>query len=90
MRIFRQMKLIGIDKLIDFWKAKRDAENALHVWIQSIEQMTWKNPAETRLTYRHADLVGDCTVFNELSVDCAYQLRKPNCRGFAHSNAHGI
>lgn len=64
MRTFRQMKLIGIDKLIDFWKAKRDAENALRMWIQNVEQMTWKNPAETRLTYRHADLVGDCTVFN--------------------------
>ena len=58
------MKLIGIEKLVEFWEAKRDAENALRVWIQNVRQAVWKNPAETHLTYRHADLVGDCTVFN--------------------------
>ena len=64
MRRFGQMKLIGIEKLVEFWEAKRDAENALRVWIQNVRQAVWKNPAETHLTYRHADLVGSCTVFN--------------------------
>lgn len=58
------MLIIGKDKLENFWKAKKDAENALKTWIQIVEEAMWQNFVELKRTYPKADLVGDCTVFN--------------------------
>jgi mRNA interferase HigB len=58
------MLIIGKDKLENFWKEHKDAENALKTWIQIVEAATWQNFVELKKTYPKADLVGDCTVFN--------------------------
>ncbi len=58
------MLILGKDKLEEFWKRFRDAENALKTWIQVVDAANWQNFVELKMTYPKADLVGDCTVFN--------------------------
>ncbi len=58
------MKLNGRDKMAKFGQERSDAKGALKSWAAVIEETAWKNPAEMKQTYRTADLVGSCTVFN--------------------------
>ena len=41
-----------------------DLEGPLGTWFKIAEKAEWKNIADVRRTYRHADPVGPYTVFN--------------------------
>lgn len=58
------MKVLTRKRLVQFWTAHRDAETSLRSWFSNVKQANWKNLAEVQTDYPHADLVGDCIVFN--------------------------
>jgi mRNA interferase HigB len=58
------MHVITRKKLRDFCIKYPDAEEPLEAWYRLTKKAKWKNLAETRKDFPHADLVGECTVFN--------------------------
>lgn len=58
------MHVISKKRLREFWEKNPDAEADLQQWFKTASKATWHNVAEVRQTYRHADAVGRCTVFN--------------------------
>ena len=58
------MRIISRKRLVQFWMAHREAETSLRSWFAMSQQAKWKNLAEVQTDYPHADLVGDCVVFN--------------------------
>lgn len=58
------MHVITIRKLRDFWQQHPDAEEPLRRWYRISKKEQWKNLAETRREFPHADRAGVCTVFN--------------------------
>jgi mRNA interferase HigB len=67
--------------LREFWAKHRDAEGPLESWYKTSTKASWSNLAEVRLTYPHADPVGNRTVFNikgneyRLVVKIEYRFR---------------
>jgi mRNA interferase HigB len=51
------MRLITRRRLLDFAAAYPDAAEALRAWSTVARQMTWRNLAEVRRQYPHADEV---------------------------------
>ena len=58
------MKLIGVEKLTQFGKKHATARSPLANWRQVVEAVGWTNPADMKMTFRTADVVGSQTVFN--------------------------
>lgn len=58
------MHVISRKRLREFWVRHPDAQGALAGWFRVTGRAEWRNPAELRRVYPHADSVGDCTVFN--------------------------
>jgi mRNA interferase HigB len=58
------MHVISAKKLRQAWTTHRDAEKALRAWLRLTERAEWKNIAEVRRVFSHADPVDDFTVFN--------------------------
>lgn len=58
------MHIISPHKLRQFWRRHTDAEPSLRAWIKHVKRNHWKNFAEVRISYPHADQVGRLTVFN--------------------------
>ncbi|MCY4387173.1 MAG: type II toxin-antitoxin system HigB family toxin [Desulfurellaceae bacterium] len=58
------MKVISRKALRDFVRLHPDATAALEDWYRKTRHATWTTLADTRRTFRHADLVGRRTVFN--------------------------
>jgi mRNA interferase HigB len=63
------MEVIGRLRLEEFARRHPDARSPLRAWQNVVTGSRWENPADTRRTYPHADLVRlDCglqvTVFN--------------------------
>lgn len=58
------MRVISKKRLREFWEANPDAKAELEAWYKTASKAAWQNIAEVRHTYRHADAVGTCTVFN--------------------------
>jgi mRNA interferase HigB len=56
--------VISRKALREFALAHPDSEQALDTWFRIASKAEWKNLAEVRETYAHADPVGECTVFN--------------------------
>jgi mRNA interferase HigB len=56
--------VISRKTLREFALRHNDAEAALDTWFRCAKRANWKNLAEVRLVYPHADNVGECTVFN--------------------------
>ncbi len=48
----------------NFWNSNRAAETPLLNWYKESKIADWKNLADVRETFPHADLVGECVVFN--------------------------
>lgn len=65
-----------------FWERYPQAREPLENWYTVAEGARWQSLAETREDFRHADPVGDCTVFNiggnkyRLVVKINYQKQK--------------
>ncbi len=51
-------------KLSEFWTEHPDAETPLLAWHREVEQAGWKNLADVRSHYSHADQVGRYVVFD--------------------------
>lgn len=58
------MRVISLDKLVEFSKIHPDAESSLDSWRQIAEEAEWKHIIEVRQVYPHADFVEGYTVFN--------------------------
>ena len=58
------MHVISLKKLKEFWLQHPDAEEPLRRWYKITNKAAWRNLAETRRDFPHADLFGECTIFN--------------------------
>jgi mRNA interferase HigB len=58
------MRIIKRGALERFWREHPDAKASLESWYTVVRRAKWKTPAEMKLVYRNADLVGRRTVFN--------------------------
>lgn len=58
------MRIISKKKLREFWEKHPDAHAPLEEWYRVVRKAVWRNSAEVRAIYPHADPVGACTVFN--------------------------
>ncbi len=56
--------MISKRRLREFWEKNPEAKEPLLDWHNITRKILWHNLAEVRDTFRHADPVGDCTVFN--------------------------
>jgi mRNA interferase HigB len=56
--------VISRKRLREFWGEYPDAQAALAEWFRVAGKATWRNLAEVRSAYPHADPVGECTIFN--------------------------
>jgi mRNA interferase HigB len=51
-------------KFPEFWAEHPDAEAPLLAWHREAEHSDWRNFADVRQSYNHADQVGKWTIFN--------------------------
>ena len=58
------MRIIKRGALVRFWEQHPDARPSLESWYAVVRKATWKTPAEMKVIYPGADLVGRRTVFN--------------------------
>ena len=58
------MRVISKKRLREFWEKHPDSQAPLEEWYKLTRKAAWPNLAEVRATFRHADPVGTCTVFN--------------------------
>jgi len=64
LRILAKMHVISRKALREFEARHPDAGLPLGIWCRIARKAEWKNLADVRKTYPHADLVGRHTVFN--------------------------
>jgi mRNA interferase HigB len=60
----RALHVISRKKLKQAAEKHGDLEKPLNTWFRIAKRAEWKNLAEVRRTYPHADAVGKYTVFN--------------------------
>ena len=58
------MHVISMKKLREFWSQHPDAEAPLRSWHKIAKHEAWRQFAEVRSFFPHADPVGRLTVFN--------------------------
>lgn len=58
------MKIISEKKLRQFWKQNKQAEQAMREWIRLVRLSDWNNFTDVRNTFNHADIYGNCTIFD--------------------------
>jgi mRNA interferase HigB len=58
------MRIIKRGALVQFWAKHPDAQPSLESWHNVARRAQWQTPAEMKLIYPSADLVGRRTVFN--------------------------
>jgi mRNA interferase HigB len=58
------MHVISKKRLRDFWEHHPDSEKELLAWYKIARKARWSRLAEVRATFRSADKVGKCVVFN--------------------------
>jgi mRNA interferase HigB len=58
------MNTISFKAVREFALLHPDSETALAAWYKTAKRAAWRNLAEVRLVYPHADQVGRYTVFN--------------------------
>jgi len=63
-RKFFVMHVISRKRLVEFWSKCPDAKEPLDVWYQMAKKSKWRNLAETRQSFPHADPYKECTIFN--------------------------
>jgi mRNA interferase HigB len=68
-KLTTRMRIIKKSALRAFVQRHPNAQAAIEAWIQTVTHAEWKNLADTRQTYRHADQVtlisgSSITVFN--------------------------
>lgn len=63
------MNVVSKPALRQFWETHPDAESPLLAWHKTARKAEWGTLVEVKQTYPHADLVGECTVFNTKGND---------------------
>jgi len=58
------VRIISKRRLREFWEKHPDARARLEDWYAITRKTNWRHLADVRATFRHADPVGTCTVFN--------------------------
>jgi len=58
------LRVISKKRLREFREQHPDAQTKLEGWYNAARKAYWRNLADVRATFRHADPVGTCTVFN--------------------------
>lgn len=58
------MNTISRKKIREFVKVHPDSKSSLTAWYKITKKAQWRNLAEVRQVYPHADIVGNYTVFN--------------------------
>jgi mRNA interferase HigB len=58
------VRVISRKAIVDFVAGHSDALPSLDAWYRLALRARWRNPAEARTVFPHADPVGDLTVFN--------------------------
>lgn len=58
------MRIIAKSRLLSMAQTYGDCLPQAHTWYHIASKATWRNLSEVRHTFRHADAVGDKTVFN--------------------------
>lgn len=58
------MRVITAGTLSEYMRRHPDAAGALRAWHRLTRASDWGNLADTRRTFRHADQVGCCTIFD--------------------------
>ncbi|HMS43035.1 MAG TPA: type II toxin-antitoxin system HigB family toxin [Pyrinomonadaceae bacterium] len=58
------MRIIAKPILREFWLKNKLAEIPLSDWYKQSKKADWSNLAEIKEVFPHADLVGECIVFN--------------------------
>lgn len=64
LRNGRDVRIISKKKLREFWERYPDAKKPLLDWYDLTGAATWRNFAEARNTFRHADVYCDCVIFD--------------------------
>jgi mRNA interferase HigB len=75
------VRVISKRRLREFWEKHPDSKASLEEWYKLTRKADWRNLVEARATFRHADPVGTCTIFNIkgndyrliTKIDYAYQ-----------------
>ncbi len=60
------VRILNEERLAAYYRAHPEAKNALLRWAAVTKMAQWRNLAETRRTFRTADQVCECTVFDLL------------------------
>jgi len=60
----QRVHVISRKALVEFVRMQPKAAEPLDNWYRRTKRAAWKNVAEVRIDYPHADLVGSCIVFN--------------------------
>ena len=58
------MNIISYDAIKQSVRKHSDSKSSLNSWYRIASKATWKNLAEVKQNYPHADLYGCCTIFN--------------------------
>ena len=64
------MRIIGREKIQQAIAKHRNWESSLSAWSTTVEEAAWRHFVDVRHTYKSADNVGDCVVFNIKHNDC--------------------
>ena len=58
------MHIISRKRLREFWQRHPEAKEPLDTWYRMTRRAAWRNLAETKRTFPHADSYRECTIFN--------------------------
>jgi mRNA interferase HigB len=58
------MLILTEQRVLEYTKQQQQAASSLLRWAALVRSAKWRNLAEARRTFAHADPVGQCTVFN--------------------------
>ncbi len=56
------MKVLGRDKLIEFWNRHTSAQKALETWLDETKRSNWATPQDIKSRYRSADFLPESRV----------------------------
>ena len=58
------MRVISRKAIVGFRRVHKDAEGPLDAWYRTVLRARWRNLAQARMDFPHADAVGERTAFN--------------------------
>lgn len=53
------MKVLGKDKLVNFYNKHANSKSAIQAWVAEVESADWKTPQDIKNRYRSADFLPD-------------------------------